>query len=314
MAGRSKALAVLAVLSLLWGYSWIVAKIALDYAGPFAFASLRTALAALCLFALLAATGRPLRPTPLRSTLVLGLTQTTAFLSLSTWALVEAGAGKVAVLVFTMPFWTLLFAWPALRERITGLQWLAVGVALAGLTLILEPWGLRATLFSKTLALLAGGVWSVSTVYAKRIQARSPTDVLELTAWQMLLGGVPLLILAWAVPERSIEWAPVFIGALLFHSVLTTALGWLMWLYVLRALPAGTASMNSLAIPVIALLAGWLQLGERPTPAELSGMLLIAAALALLSWHGLRPRPGQAAGSAGESRVPPILDKGRRIR
>lgn len=292
MAHRRKALTVLAVLSLLWGYSWIIAKIALDYSGPFAFAGLRTALAALCLFVLLAATGRPLRPTPLGSTLALGLTQTTAFLTLSTWALVEAGAGKVAVLVFTMPFWTLLFAWPALREHIAGAQWLAVGLALAGLVLILEPWGLRATLFSKMLALLAGMVWAVSTVYVKRIQARGPIDVLELTAWQMLLGGAPLLALAWAVPERSIEWAPPFIGALLFHSVLTTALGWLMWLYVLRTFPAGTASMNSLAIPVIAILAGWLQLGERPTPVELSGMLLIAAALVLLSWHAFLRRTG----------------------
>jgi drug/metabolite transporter (DMT)-like permease len=42
-----------------------------------------------------------------------------------TWALVEGGPGKTAVLIFTMPIWTLLLAWPILGERVRGKQWLA---------------------------------------------------------------------------------------------------------------------------------------------------------------------------------------------
>jgi drug/metabolite transporter (DMT)-like permease len=61
-----------------------------------------------------------------------------------------------------------------------------------------------------------------------------------------------------------------------------------MWLYVLHRLPAGTASLSSLGVPVVAAISSWLQLGERPAPAELAGMLLIGIALALISWLTIR--------------------------
>jgi drug/metabolite transporter (DMT)-like permease len=63
-----------------------------------------------------------------------------------------------------------------------------------------------------------------------------------------------------------------------------------MWLYVLHRLPAGTTSLSSLGVPVIAAISSWLQLGERPAPAELAGMLLIGVALALVSWLSIRKR------------------------
>ena len=45
-------------------------------------------------------------------------------------ALVDGGPGKTSILVFTMPVWVLLMGWPALGERVRGLQWVAVGLAL----------------------------------------------------------------------------------------------------------------------------------------------------------------------------------------
>lgn len=278
-----RALAALVLLSLIWGYSWIVAKVALGYSGPFAFAALRTLLATACLFVLLAALRRPLAPPPLAPTLALGLTQTALFLGLSTWALAGAAAGKVAILVFTMPFWTLVMARYALGERVIGAQWLAIGLAAAGLVLVLEPWSLKASLAGKALAVVSGAVWAASAIIARRFHVSQRADVLALTAWQMLVGVGPLALVAWLAPERPIDWQPLFVGALLFHGVITTALGWLLWLYILHHLPAGTASLNTLAIPVIAIVAGWLQLGERPSAAEWGGMALVALALAMLS-------------------------------
>ena len=55
------------------------------------------------------------------------------------WALESGGAGKTSVLTYTMPFWLLLLAWAFLGERLRGVQWLAVALALAGLVLVLEP-------------------------------------------------------------------------------------------------------------------------------------------------------------------------------
>lgn len=288
MKTKRSAVIALIVLSLIWGYGWIIMKVALNYAGPFEFAALRTLLGALCLFALLIMRGKPLRPTRVPEALLFGLLQTTLFLGFSMWALVDGGAGKTAILVFIMPFWTMMFAWPLLGERVHGSQWLSVALAFAGLILILEPWGLRTTLLSKILAVLAGLAWAASTIVAKRIQAKARMELLSLTAWQMLLGVVPLIAVALMVPARPIDWSWPFITALIFTSLVTTAAGWLLWLYVLHHLPAGTASMNSLAIPVIAILASWIQLGEKPGAAELAGMVVIGIALAMMSFRAIR--------------------------
>jgi drug/metabolite transporter (DMT)-like permease len=283
------ALLALILLSLIWGYSWIIMKIALGFSGPFQFAALRTGLGGASLFAVLHATKRPLRPPQaLADTLWLGLLQTTGFLALSMWALMEGGAGKTAILVFTMPFWLMLMAWPALCEKIQGLQWVAVVLALTGLVLILEPWNLHTSLLSKTLAVLAGICWAASAVIAKRLQNRVQVDLINLTAWQMILGAIPLIAISLIVPAKPVIWSGYFIGALIFSGVVTTALGWVLWLYVLNHLPAGSASLNSLAIPVIAILSSWAQLGEQPKPMEWGGMLLIAIALGLISTRAIR--------------------------
>src|SRR5690606_8646437 len=221
-------------------------------------------------------------------TLLLGLLQTAGFLGLVQFALVQGGAGKVAVLAYTMPFWTVLLAWLWLGERLRPLQWLAVALAGCGLLLILQPWSMATNALSKLLAVGAGLSWAASVIVAKRLRARHQVDLLSLTTWQLTLGIIPLVVIAWLVPEQPIDWSPGFLGALLFAAVPGTALGWMMWLYVLNRLPAGTASLNSLAIPVIAVLGAWLQFGERPDVGEAVGMVVIAAGLALMSATALR--------------------------
>ena len=185
----------LALLALIWGYNWVVMKIGLEYAQPFTFSALRTFLGALSLFALLLVLRRPLRPPPLGYTIVIGLLQTTGFVGLLMWALESGGAGKTSVLTYTMPFWLLLLAWAFLGERLHGVQWLAVALALAGLVLVLEPWHLQGG-FSSALAVAGGFCWAASAVVVKRLQARHEVDVLSLTTWQMLFGSLPLVLIA----------------------------------------------------------------------------------------------------------------------
>jgi drug/metabolite transporter (DMT)-like permease len=287
-AERKTALAIFAILSVIWGYNWIVMKIGLGYAGPFAFSAIRSVVAAVFLFLVLIVTGRSLRPPVFWGTLLLGLLQTASFTGLVQLALVQGGAGKTAVLAYTMPFWTLLLAWLALGERLRPLQWLAVALAGGGLLLILQPWDMRTSALSKLLALAAGFCWAASVIVAKRLRARHQVDLLALTTWQLALGMIPLLIVAWLVPERPVEWSMSFVWIVLYAGILGTAFGWMMWLYVLNRLPAGTASLNSLAIPVISVFAAWLQFGERPAAIEAVGMAIIACGLALMSAVALR--------------------------
>ena len=115
-------------------------KQALASANPVNFNVERTWVAILVLFGALIAQGRPLAPGDWRAAAVPGFFQTTVNLLATTMALAGGGVGRTSVLVFTMPFWTLLLAWPVLHERVRGVQWIAIASAFAGLALVVEPW------------------------------------------------------------------------------------------------------------------------------------------------------------------------------
>lgn len=283
-----RAVIALVVLVVLWGYSWITSKIGLYYASPFDVVALRIELGILTLFVGMLWTRTSLRPKHWPALIQIGLIQTGAFLLLNTWALSEGGPGKTSVLVFTMPFWVLVFAWPLLHERIRGLQWVSVALAVIGLVFVLEPWQMDTSLFGKTLAVLAGMCWAIGVVLAKRLHNREPVDALSFTFWQMIVGLVPILIAQALIDRPPIIWSNTFILVTIFNGVLATGIGWLAWLYVLHRLPAGTTSLASLGIPVIAMLSSWIQLGEEPGGPELFGMLLIGVALAILSYLSIR--------------------------
>lgn len=292
------------VLCGIWGYSWVLLKLGLLDAGPFAFAGLRTVLGACALLLVLPLCGRPLCPGRWRELVLLGLVNTTGLVGCSQWALVEGAANRTSILVYTMPFWTLLIARPLLGERVRGLQWPAVVAALLGLLCVLRPWaedGIRgASSTSTLLALAAAWLWAVAVIMVKRIQARGPIDLLALTAWQMLFGGAVLYALAGAADEPAIAWSGRFVLVLLVTAVVSTGLGWALWTYLLHRLPAGTASLMTLLVPVVAVLSSSWQLGEALAPGDLLGIVAIVCGLALLAGEALRSHRSVTGTSAPE--------------
>lgn len=281
--------------SIFLGYNWVVMKQGLQYSDPWPFTALRTSLGAVALFILLALLRKPLRPKQPLLTAVLGLLQTTAMIGLLMWALQTGAAGRVSALVYTMPFWTLILGWAFLGERMRGLQWLAGLFSLAGLVLVLDPLHLGGSLQSKLLAIASGIAWAASAIVAKQINRRGPVDVISLTAWQMLFGTVPIVIIALLVPSRPIEWTGGFILALAYNVIPATAISWALWLFVLKVLPAGVAGISTLATPVIGIGVAALQLGERVSVLEGLGIGAIIAALLVLTLRGLLNRTAAGA-------------------
>lgn len=282
------AVAALLLTLLLWAYSWVVMKQAMAFIGPFDFAALRYLLGAAVLFVMLAATRQRRKPPPLAPTLLIGLCQTAAFQGLEQVALVHDGAGHVALLAYTMPFWAVLLAWPLLAERPTRRQWLGVALAMAGLIFILEPWTGLGSVRSAALAVAGGGAWAAGTVLSKRLFLRHAVVPLNLTAWQMLAGGLALGAVAVAVPQRPVVWNHALIGALAYSVIFASSLAWWLWLIVLQRLPTAVASLSSLGVPVLTVMLAWLIMGERPSPLEAVGVLFVL--LGLLAVSGLRLR------------------------
>ncbi|MDE1884802.1 MAG: EamA family transporter [Xanthomonadaceae bacterium] len=285
-SARRSALIALAILSLVWGFNWIVMKAVLVYVGPLTFSAMRYVFGTAVLFAVLALRGENLAPTPWRSTLLIGLAQTTAFQALVQFALTTGGAGKTALLAYTMPFWVIPLAWLALGDRPSPRQWFYILVAAAGLVLVLEPWNARVGFASAMLALAGGAAWAVGTVVSKRLFLAAPISPLCLTAWQMLYGTVFLVALAACLHERTTVWSPALIGALIYNGVLSSGLAWALWSFVVQRLPANVAGLASLVTPLLGVGFAWTILGERPDVSESIGIAVIGAAL----FGVLRPR------------------------
>lgn len=281
-ASRGALLALLATI-LIWAYSWIVMKQVLQHAGPFNFSALRYALGALVLFGALAATRQSLRPPPLLPTIAIGLCQTTAFQGLGQLALVSGGAGRVALLAYTMPFWSVLLAWVILDDRLTRRHWWGLGLAAIGLTCIIEPWHGLGSPQSTVLAICAGLAWAMGTVLSKRVFIRHKPTPLNLTAWQMLFGALGLCVVALLVPQRPIDWTWDLIAGLAYSVVLASSVAWGLWLLVLQRLPTAVASLSSLGVPIVSVLLAWAILHEQPSAMEWVGIALVLAGLLAVS-------------------------------
>ncbi|HER34397.1 MAG: EamA family transporter [Halothiobacillaceae bacterium] len=282
-------LLALLLLGFFWGYNWVVMKAVLVDVSAAWFAALRTVLPALLLIAILPLAGKRLRPPPLFYALPIGLFQTAGFVGFMMWALqFGGGAGETAVIVFMMPLWLTLMAHFALNERITRVQLLAIGLALPGLVLLISPWEAGLMPAAVLLAFASGFGWALGAIWQKRYYHRYQPDLLSLTAWQMLYGGLLLLAIAlWAEPF-AVDPTPNFLWALFYNVVLAGAIGWLLWVYSLHHLPTWIAGFGALLVPGIGVLSAWLVLGETPGPVKLLGIGLILSALLIITLYQRR--------------------------
>lgn len=285
---QRRAVLAMALVIAIWSYGWVVMKQITPYIGPFDFVALRFALSSALLFGVLALRRQSLAPPPLGLTLAVGLSQTTAFQSLSQWALMSGGAGRVSVLAYTMPFWSVLLAWWLLHERPSARQWLGIALAVAGLVLIIEPWAGLGSWQSTLLAVSSGACWGLGTVLSKRMFERHRPSPLAFTAWQMLLGTLLLIPAAWLIPSPPIAWTGEMIYGLLYSAVLATSLAWALWAFVIERLPTTVASLSSLCVPIGTVLLAWALLHERPSTLERIGIALIVLGLLVTSMAGAR--------------------------
>jgi drug/metabolite transporter (DMT)-like permease len=132
--------------------------------------------------------------------------------------------------------------------------------------------------------------WAASVVYIKHLQRKAPISMLALTFWQMVVAAAALgLGLSTLVREAPVIWSRS--SSLRCCSPPYSRPVWAGWCFTTRCAACRPAcEPRTLATPVVGVLCAWLQLGERPSPLEATGMLLIAAGLSLLAWDGVRTK------------------------
>lgn len=277
------AIIAIAVLAFVWGYNWVVLKVATGGTSPFALIAIRTVLGSVALFLVAAVSQRPLRSPPVVPTALIGLFQITLLTTFQTIAVASGAAGKSTVLVYTFPFWMALLSVVFLDERMTRMRVLAIAVAAVGLGFVLYPIDFGQGISSKLFALAAALSWAIGSVLTKKFRERHDVDLISFTAWQMAYGAIPAVIIALFVPGNFVHFTPGNLAAIAYVVIFGTALAFCLWFFIIERLTATTAGISSLLAPVVSVFFAWLQLHEQPGTPELIGMALIVTALVINS-------------------------------
>lgn len=283
-AARRRALALLAVLTVVWGTNWPLFPLVLREVSVWSFRAVSMTGAGLLLLALARLRGQPLAIPRQHWKAVAAA----ALVYLAVWNVASALAaalipsGQAAVLGFTMPLWAALVSWLALGERLSARQWLAVALAGAGVLLLMwrslpayaqAPLGLA-------LGLLSAVGWAVGTLVIKRSGVAVPATVL--TGWQLLIASVPVTAGALLLsPGDAALPSPLTLALIVYITLVPMALGNVTWFAIVGLLPASVAGLSSILVPVLAMVTGALVHGEPLGPVQLAAMACCAAALAL---------------------------------
>ena len=292
-------MAVAFLVVLIWSSCFVIIKASQAGAPPLLFGALRALLGGLPLLAVAAYTGRFLPPRGSWGWIAaLGLTNTTLGLAGMFLSVGAVGAAIPGVLansqgLLVAPFAALLFGEALTRGRVLGLL-LAVG----GIALILpgDGGGLGST-EGAALALMAAGGLAAGNLVIKHIGFR--VDALTATAWQYVLGGLPLLGASLMLEDMlQVAWTPAFVAGLLFLGLVGSAGASWVWYCLVRDGELIPLNGLTLLTPVFALGLALLVYRE---PISSFGMLGIALVLVGVTWVGWPRRSMPAVCKAGLS-------------
>ncbi len=281
--GDVRARLMLVLLCLLWGVTWPVMKIALNEIPPLSMRTLSAGFAALTLFVICVVKRRSFRISSAKAwahVVIISLLNIVGFSLFSAFAQIAAATSRVAILAYTMPIWTVLLAWVILGERPTRFQGIAIALCVAGLAILIYPLATMGLPLGLLLAIASGLSWAAGTVYVK--WARVDADPLGVTSWQLTIAFF-VIAACLLIFEGRLDLDAAHAGALfavVFTGIAGAGIAYAMWFEIVRRLPAVTASLGILGIPVIGVVSSILILGERPTAADVVGFALIFAASA----------------------------------
>jgi drug/metabolite transporter (DMT)-like permease len=194
-------------------------------------------------------------------------------------------AGPAALLVQTVPLWTVVMAMLFLKEKLTMWAWLGILVSLFGVLIIALGKGQDFQLtWGAGLILLASISSSAYNIIQKQMLGRYRP--VEITTYAVWAGTLLLLPFAKGLLGQ-IQFAPLGATlAVVYLGVFPAALAYTIWAFLLSKMPAGRAASFIYAVPVIAFLIGWVWLGETPKAVDLVGGLLALGGVALVNTLG----------------------------
>jgi drug/metabolite transporter (DMT)-like permease len=271
-----------------WGSTYLAMRVIVREMPPLPAAGTRFACAGTIMgLVALVVDRRHARPSlrQLRDYALIGVLLLSVGNTLVMWSERTVPSGIAALIVATVPVWLLLF--DGLRpggEPWTGRVWVGTAIGLLGVALVASPRGeAGATHWLAILALQTATLsWTAGSLYAKSVRERLP--LATAAAVEMLAGAAAIGVACWLLGEDWSQLAAASLrawAAVGYLVVFGSLVGFTAFAYCLNELPATTVGTYAYVNPVIAVVLGWLVLGEPVSAGLLAGGLLILTSVVL---------------------------------
>ena len=270
------------LLAFAWGFNWIAAAFALQEVPPWSLRFVGTGIGAVTLVLATWLSGRSLTVPPgaFKHILVAGFFNVAVFNIFSAFSQLYGATSRAVIITYSMPIWASVLAWLILGDRLDRVRLIALGLCVTGLTILVWPLFSAGVPLGVFFALGCAFAWTIATVYMK--WAEVDVDPLVNAAWQLLFGTLLLtfgMLLFEGYPQ---VWpiSPRAAFSILFIGLFGVGLAHFLWWAIVGKLPTITASIGSLLVPVVGVIASAAVLGEQPSITDIIGFASIFAAAA----------------------------------
>lgn len=282
------------VLCMVWGLQQVILKMAASDISPLMQIALRSGLAALLLLplVLLDQKSQLMNPKNVKAGALVAVLFSLEFFLLAQ-ALQLTSASHAVVLLYTAPIFVALgLHWKLPSERLTLLQWTGIGIAFIGIVVtFIRPQQIGVNTFQQQMlwgdlyALAAAIAWAATTVTV-RLSSLAQAAVTQTLFYQLAGSFILLLGLAFFMGQAVVQWTPLVMGSLAFHTLIVSFASFLAWFWLLRNYLASRLGVFSFLTPLFGIIFGVWLLDENIEANFIFGTALVLLGILVVSLQG----------------------------
>ncbi|MDX8046523.1 DMT family transporter [Gracilibacillus sp. S3-1-1] len=266
----------------LMGSSFAIGKIGLQYVSPLLLVGIRFTLAGIVMGIMVRVFKRT-HPSTFQEwgqIMLIGLFQTAGVMGLIFISMRTITAGESSILTFTNPLLVVIFGSLFLGMRYRWGQWLGVIAGFLGVFITLGA-TLHVQQIGTVLSFLSAVSWAIATLLMNRWGQK--LDVWVVTAYQMLSGGLLLLLMSVLFEDMHIVITTSSVFIILWLAIMASIVQFAVWFFLLQKENPGKVSSFLFLAPLFGVLFGWLLLDEQLHLYTLIGGAIILVGIYLVN-------------------------------